>query len=153
MPHIHAAIDFTAEVFIVNQGKVLLRKHDKYKIWLSVGGHIELDEDPNQAAVREAKEEVGLDIQLYPTANRDQTEGYTILVPPVFMNRHRISETHEHVTLVYFATTKQTTIKQPTTAEKVDECQWLTASQVKELTDISEVVRQYALEALQTVTG
>lgn len=53
MAHIHEKIDFTVEVFVVFQNKVLLRKHDKYKIWLSVGGHIELDEDPNQAALRE----------------------------------------------------------------------------------------------------
>ena len=62
MPHLHEKIDFTAEVFIVYQNKVLLRKHDKYKMWLSVGGHIELDEEPNQAAVREVKEEAGLDV-------------------------------------------------------------------------------------------
>lgn len=52
MPHIHEKIDFTAEVFVVYKNKVLLRLHDKYKIWLSVGGHIELHEEPNQAAVR-----------------------------------------------------------------------------------------------------
>jgi len=55
MPHIHDKIDFTVEVFVVHQKAVLLRRHDKYKIWLSVGGHIELDEDPNQAAIREVK--------------------------------------------------------------------------------------------------
>ena len=51
MPHIHEKIDFDSDVFIVHDNKVLLRKHDKYKMWLAVGGHIELDEDPNQAAV------------------------------------------------------------------------------------------------------
>ena len=55
MPHIHEKIDFTVEVFVVHNGRVLLRKHDKLKFWLSVCGHIELDEDPNQAAVREVK--------------------------------------------------------------------------------------------------
>ena len=64
MPHIHEKIDFTSEVFIVYQDKVLLRIHDKYGRWLSIGGHIELDEDPVQAAIREAKEEVGLDIEI-----------------------------------------------------------------------------------------
>jgi 8-oxo-dGTP pyrophosphatase MutT (NUDIX family) len=39
--------------------------HDKYKIWAHVGGHIELDEDPNEAVLREIKEEVGLDVKLY----------------------------------------------------------------------------------------
>ena len=64
MSHIHDLINFTVEVFIVYQNKVLLRLHDKYNLWLSVGCHIELDEDPNQAAIREVKEEVGLDIVL-----------------------------------------------------------------------------------------
>lgn len=44
MPHIHSLpgqCDFTAEVFIVYQDKVLLRFHDKYHKWLAVGGHIE----------------------------------------------------------------------------------------------------------------
>ena len=63
MAHIHEKIYFTVEVFVVYGNKVLLRKHDKYGIWLSVGGHIELDEDPNQAALREVREEVGRIVQ------------------------------------------------------------------------------------------
>ena len=83
MPHIHEKVDFTVEVFIVHNGKVLLRKHDKYKIWLSVGGHIELDEDPNQAAIREVKEEVGLDVKLFGTAPSFGAQGieYRELIP------------------------------------------------------------------------
>jgi len=104
MPHIHEKIDFTVEVFIVYKNKVLLRKHDKYNFWLSVGGHIELDEDPNQAAVREVKEEVGLDVKLADDLLLFQmrTDKYQELIPPKFINRHNISDTHEHVTLTYF---------------------------------------------------
>ncbi len=57
MAHIHEKIDFTASVYIVFKNKVLLHKHKKLGIWLQPGGHIELDEDPNEAALREAKEE------------------------------------------------------------------------------------------------
>src|SRR3989338_7248349 len=105
MPHIHDKIDFTSEVFIVYKNKVLLRKHDKYKIWLSVGGHIELDEDPNQAAIREVREEVGLEVQLYHDNSYPltRTAEYAELIPPQFLDRNKISATHEHVTLVYFA--------------------------------------------------
>ncbi|HLC44375.1 MAG TPA: NUDIX domain-containing protein, partial [Patescibacteria group bacterium] len=105
MPHIHQQIDFDADVFIVHKDKVLLRKHDKFKIWLAVGGHIELDEDPNQAAIREAKEEVGLDIQLVGDvkAYADPADGKD-LIPPRFLNRHRINGKHEHISLVFFAT-------------------------------------------------
>lgn len=104
MPHIHEKIDFTVEVFIVYKDKVLLRKHDKYNFWLSIGGHIELNEDPNQAAVREVKEEVGLDVELIDDLLPFQmkTGEYQELIPPKFTNRHNISNTHEHVTFTYF---------------------------------------------------
>ena len=65
MPHIHELIDYTAEVFIDHKDKVLIRKHDKYGMRTCPGGHIELDETPQEAAIREAKEETGLDITLY----------------------------------------------------------------------------------------
>jgi len=69
MPHIHKLIDFTVEVFIVHKHKVLLRRHDKYKKWLSIGGHIELHEDPVEAAIREVKEEVGLEVEVQEPIN------------------------------------------------------------------------------------
>ena len=112
MPHIHEKIDFTVEVFIVFKDKVLLRMHDKYKIWLSVGGHIELDEDPNQAALREVKEEVGLEVVLATPEkilNLD-TVHHKELIPPTFLNIHRINPEHQHIGLVYFATTKSDTV-------------------------------------------
>lgn len=92
MPHIHEKIDFTVEVFIVHKNKLLLRMHDKYKIWLSIGGHIELNEDPNEAAIREVKEEVGLDIDLVddlrPTIEDKQMRQ---LIPPKFLGRHWVN--------------------------------------------------------------
>jgi 8-oxo-dGTP pyrophosphatase MutT (NUDIX family) len=105
MPHIHEKIDFTVEVFIVYHNMVLLRLHDKYNKWLSVGGHIELDEDPIEAAIREVKEEVGLDVKLIgETIDVDQTRvDYKELMPPRFLNQHKINETHKHISFVYFA--------------------------------------------------
>lgn len=151
MPHIHDKIDFTVEVFIVHNNKVLLRKHDKLGIWLSVGGHIELDEDPNQAAVREVKEEVGLDITLLTNLrpNSEKTPGYTELIPPYFLNMQQNTPTHKHVTLVYIATAKTDKIIQPDTHEK-SECIWLTKDELVKRTDIKSTVKQYGLFALCT---
>lgn len=66
---------------------------------------IELDEDPNEAAVREVREEVGLEIRLHDDLRPlgAASDRYTELVPPKFLNRHGISRAHEHVTLVCFA--------------------------------------------------
>ena len=64
MPHIHDAIDFTVAIFVVYQEKVLMVHHKRLKKWLPLGGHIELDEDPEQAARREAYEECGFEVEL-----------------------------------------------------------------------------------------
>ncbi|MDD5192673.1 MAG: NUDIX domain-containing protein [Candidatus Nanoarchaeia archaeon] len=150
MPHIHDKVDFTVEVFIVYKNKVLLRKHDKYKMWLSVGGHIELDEDPNQAAVREVKEEVGLDIEIFskdiPLFN---LKDYKELIPPKFLDRHRINPNHEHVVLVYFAKSFTDKIKQ-SEDELSEECKWFTKEEIDNPSyGIKEDIRFYAKKALE----
>ena len=42
----------TATVYVINDGKVLLHQHKKYKTWFPLGGHIEEDEFPHEAAIR-----------------------------------------------------------------------------------------------------
>ncbi len=149
MPHIHEKVDFTAEVFIVYNNKVLLRKHDKYKMWLSVGGHIELDEDPVQAAIREVKEEVGLDVELYQEFPITQCEGSTELIPPQFMNRHKINEKHEHISLVYFGYAKTNQL-QLSEDEKSEGCHWFTQDELDDPQyQLSEHIKMYAKVALQ----
>ncbi len=150
MPHIHDKIDFTVEAFIVRNNKVLLRLHDKHKIWLSVGGHIELDEDPVQAVIREVREEVGLDIKLLGTT-QPFVDGSQDLIPPKFLNRHHVSDSHEHVTLVYFAQSGTDILDAITGREQSDGLKWFTA---EELDDpqygLKDNVRFYAGEALKT---
>lgn len=153
MPHIHEKIDFTAEVFIVFQNKVLLRIHDKTKIWLSVGGHVELDEDPTQAVIREAKEEVGLDVTLVGEPLKVANEnagGYHELLPPRFMYRHNILDTHVHVAMIFFGTssTDQVTNQEGEHSEAI---KWFTR---EELNDpqygLEDATRQHALAALES---
>lgn len=155
MPHIHEQIDFTAEVFIVYQNRVLLRKHDKYGIWLSVGGHIELDEDPNQAAVREVREEVGLAVSLHYSGviPLTQRETYQELIPPMFLNRHRINDNHEHISLVYFATatTDQLVLSE---TERSSGCKWFTPEELDDpIYALSAEMKRYARQALAATTN
>ena len=163
MPHLHDKIDFTAEVFIVHDRRVLLRKHDKYGLWLSVGGHIELHEDPNEAAVREVREEVGLDVTLIGEdavtgEGEVNSDTYRELVPPRFLNRHRISDTHEHLALTFFAhlapqqaLTPAEEIKSPA-GERSDGLSWFSEQELNSL-EITERVRRYAKAALRSVGG
>jgi 8-oxo-dGTP pyrophosphatase MutT (NUDIX family) len=150
MPHIHDKIDFTVEVYVVNGDRVLLREHDKYGLWLSVGGHVELDEDPNQAALREVEEEVGLEVKLYEPEwfTENKSENYQELIPPYFINRHRIDENHEHVTLVYFASSDSRDLRL-SESEKSDEVKWFSLDELDDpIYGISDNVKRYARTAL-----
>lgn len=57
---------FCASAFVINpkDKKILLVKHADYDKWLQPGGHIEEDETPEEAAIREVYEETGIKITL-----------------------------------------------------------------------------------------
>lgn len=75
----------TSTVYIIKDNKVLLHMHKKYKTWFPVGGHVEPDEFPHQAAVREAKEESGYDVELIKTEiTRDYDIGRVERIPMPF---------------------------------------------------------------------
>lgn len=106
MGHIHDLIDFTIGVYIVYENKVLLIDHKALKMWLPVGGHIELDEDPDQAVIREAKEESGLDIEIVAEKGSVENKMTKALFRPEVVNIHPITDTHRHIGLFYFAKSK-----------------------------------------------
>ena len=106
MAHIHEKIDFTVAIVVVHEGKVLLIHHRQLDTWLPLGGHIELDEDPEQAALREAREESGLDVELLGERPPTTEPGTRALITPRFLDIHRISDTHEHIGLIYWARPK-----------------------------------------------
>ena len=103
MAHIHEKIDFTVAIFVVHDEKILLIHHRKLDKWLPLGGHIELDEDPEQAALREAKEESGLDVELLGERPPTTSPGTRALIAPRFLDIHRINDTHEHIGMIYWA--------------------------------------------------
>lgn len=153
MPHIHEKIDWTVDVFIVNDGAVLLRKHDKYKRWLVPGDHIELDEEPTEAALREVREEVGLDVELVGEVP-SITEGleYRELLAPRFMNMHPVNDTHQHISLVYLARSKSRDTTQGET-EISEELRWFTEEELDDPSfGIGETIKYYAKVALKEVS-
>ena len=50
---------FTATGFVVDSNAILLHWHPKVLAWLPPGGHIENNEDPVEAILREVLEETG----------------------------------------------------------------------------------------------
>lgn len=151
MPHIHDLIDYTVEVFIVHNNCVLIRLHDKYNIRTCPGGHIELDEHPNDAAIREAKEETGLDITLYDghMRYRAQTKNQQELIPPIFMNMHRVwSLDHHHIWLVYFAYASSDVVEPLHESDASHDWQRMSKHDLQQATNLEEHVKVYATAAL-----
>ncbi|MBI2065685.1 MAG: NUDIX domain-containing protein [Candidatus Zambryskibacteria bacterium] len=154
MPHIHEKIDFTVDVFVVYKGKVLIRKHDKYDKWLAVGGHIELDENPNQAAIREVKEEAGLDVVLVGEAPifGSENNSYKELISPRYMNIHDINPTHKHISLIYFAKSNSDKVIDEG-REQSKGYKWFSMDDLKQNVEgISESILFYATKALENLS-
>lgn len=150
MTHIHELIDWTVDVFIVHEDKVLLRMHEKYHTLLAVGGHVELDEDPVTAAKRECLEEVALPITIHgeDTVPQSPESDFKHLVTPAGLNIHSVSPTHQHISIVYFATPDHTDIvpENPT-----DTWEWLKKEELEARTDIRANIKHYALRALEAL--
>lgn len=151
MAHIHEKIDFTVAIFVVQDSQVLLIHHRKLDKWLPLGGHIELDEDPEQAAVREAKEESGLDVELLGERPPTTEPGTRALIAPRFLDIHRINATHEHIGMIYWARPKSgaTTLA----AEEHHAIRWCSAADLDELQPtMSAAVKWYCRQALAEVS-
>ena len=73
---------FTATGFVVQDGATLLHWHPKLSMWLPPGGHMEENEDPVQAVLREVEEETGIRAEVVPTGDFEDDHAYPVQVPP-----------------------------------------------------------------------
>jgi len=148
--HIHEKIDFTVAIFVVRDNKVLLIHHRQLDKWLPLGGHIELDEDPEQAALREAREESGFEVELIGERPPTTSLGTRALIAPRFLDIHRITNTHEHIGMIYWARPKQGTMT--LAAAEHHDIRWCSADDLERLTPaMAEPVKWYCRKALEEI--
>ena len=102
---------FTVTTFVSVGGPTpatLLHWHRKVELWLPAGGHIEANEDPIQAARREALEETGMAVEILPTTQPfpysdppQLAAPATIMVEPI--GAFDGEPAHHHMDLIYFS--------------------------------------------------
>jgi 8-oxo-dGTP pyrophosphatase MutT (NUDIX family) len=150
MPHIHEKIDFTVAVFVVHQGQVLLVHHRGLNKWLPLGGHIELDEDPEAAALREVREESGLEVELLGERPPTTGNGTRALIAPRFLDIHYISDTHDHIGMIYWAKPRNAQLTLAPAEHHA--IRWCALEHLEQLDPpISAAVKWYCLKALEEV--
>ena len=92
---------FTASAFVTHAGRVLLILHRAKGLWLPPGGHVEPDEPPTAAAVREVFEETGLAVTI--TSPRVPAGCPGVAPRPEASLEVEVAPNHTHLDLVYFA--------------------------------------------------
>ncbi len=138
-----ATRDFTAGAFIVEDGKILLLNHKKLGFWVQPGGHVEEDETPDEAAVREALEETGLEVELLEKDEKVGESSFN-LPKPFNVNLHKIREGHWHCDFQYLAKPVRQ-IEEKEYADK--DIKWLSPEELDSL-EIPDNTRETALRAL-----
>lgn len=92
---------FCVSVYVINPANrnFLLMHHKKLGKWVQPGGHIELNEDPEEAAIRETLEETGIQIKLIgERIPRNQD-----FIRPLAIQKNIIKPNHIHIDIVYMA--------------------------------------------------
>jgi 8-oxo-dGTP pyrophosphatase MutT (NUDIX family) len=147
---------FTATAYIVNDGATALHHHDRLGIEVPPGGHVDRDELPHEAALREIEEETGLEATLVDDS-REVTgpDGVSLPRPRHVMlydiNVHSDGSVgHQHVDLLYYASVETREISPAPGETGVEAWSWYTSGELRE-SDVDSDTIELGCEAIDAV--
>ncbi|HEY3366902.1 MAG TPA: NUDIX hydrolase [Symbiobacteriaceae bacterium] len=141
--------DFTVATFVIHDGKVLLLWHRKLSMWLPPGGHVEPHELPDEAAVREVKEETGLDVVLLSRPALPPFAGPLQLARPEGVQLEDIGPNHQHIDLIYFARPADPAAVRPVANDEVERVGWYGLGDLHRI-PVTEEIQTWVEKALAT---
>jgi 8-oxo-dGTP pyrophosphatase MutT (NUDIX family) len=150
---------FVATVYVVHDGATALHEHAKLGMWLPPGGHIEREELPHEAAVRETREELGLPVELVaPTGELHSETARSIPQPQHFLLEDIDSidgeVAHQHVDFVYYGRADSRDIDPGPDEAPASAWEWLTPDQLQARADqFPDDVVTAGRRAIETVRG
>jgi 8-oxo-dGTP pyrophosphatase MutT (NUDIX family) len=148
---------FVATVYVVNDGAVALHEHDKLDMWLPAGGHIDRDELPHEAAKRETREELGLDVDLlHPeSAGLESETARSIPKPQHFLlediNVSNGEVGHQHIDFIYYGEAESRNIDPGPNEAPADAWVWYSPEELADDGDLPADVRDAGQRAIAAV--
>ena len=134
---------FTATGIVFNsENKILMVHHNKLQVWLPPGGHIDENELPDDAVIREIFEETGVKVEIVPnTHDLGFIDGCKELETPFITLLEDIegNGTHNHIDMVYICEALNENLE-PQNSE-VHDIGWFTYEEIKELTTFDNVIK------------
>lgn len=134
--------ELAATTFVFNGDRFAIHWHKKVEKWLPPGGHVEDDELPHHAAVREVLEELGVLCSLVTSTQPDF--GIDTVPLPIAILVEDIDQSHKHIDMIYVATTEKETIN--------EQFSWVTIEQAQAMGAPVDVVRLSKL-GLEIING
>ena len=153
--------EYAVAVFVVRDGAVMVHYHQKLGRWLPPGGHVEPNELPHSAAVRETLEEVGLTIEVVDASTDlysdvERPRGVPTRLPsPIGTQLEDIpgrpgNSAHQHIDFVFAARLINGSASHPIDVEGGARPAWFTPSEWDALA-VSSEVRSWAEAAIRIV--
>ena len=138
--------DFTATTFVVRDGRTLLIYHKQIRDWLPPGGHLHPNELPCDAAVREVREETGLEVEI--ASPRSRLGHVEVLRRPECILLEQLEDGHQHIDLIYFGRVVGGRLR--IAEDEAEDYRWYTAESLGS-PDIAEDVRYLGRRAIEEV--
>lgn len=134
---------FVASAFVFSEERTLLIYHRKLQKWLCPGGHVDPNELPSEAAIREVLEETGLEVEILSEEHVwvDNWNATSFPRPYLCMLEeipaYGTQPAHQHIDFVYIS--RPVKGQETLNDSETDGLRWFTLEEVDALTSDSEI--------------